>query len=273
VAPRLPFSLAALRRLMLQVAASGEGNHVLAVGGASDLAPVLRQQFFRGGADPSAVRLGDPEGADVYVHVLAGGATEDDVKLLRRASRAHVPIVAVVAGAPSGDVAIPYVLATDIVPAGQSFPLDAIARTIAARLGERGAPLAARVPLIRKAVCEQLVESFARRNALLAAAVWVPGRDLPVLMLNELRLVLRLAQAHGEDSGRERLPELLATLGAGLGLRAVARDLLDRLPMAGWAVQAAVAYGGTLALGQAARGRFELVSKPRPRASAARAAP
>jgi len=272
VALRLPFSLAALRRLMMQVAASGEAEHVLAVGGASDLAPVLRQQFFRGGADPSAVRLGDPEGADVYVHVLAGRPTEEDVTCLRRASLARVPIVAVVAGASSDEVAIPYVLATDVVAAGESFPLEAIAHTIAARLGEHGAPLAARVPLLRPAVCEQLIDSFARRNALLAAAVWVPGRDLPVLTLNELRLVLRLAQAHGDDSGRERLPELLATLGAGLGLRAVARDLLDRIPVAGWAVKGAIAYGGTLALGQAARQRFELVPKLR-RGGAARAAP
>jgi uncharacterized protein (DUF697 family) len=290
LAPRLPFSLAALRRLMVQVAAAEEGEHVLAVGGASDLAPVLRQQFFRGGADPAAVRLGGPEGADVYVHVLiAGGEVSgepgrvssaspttlaaDDVTSLRRASRARVPVVAVVAGATCDDLAIPYVLATDVVAAGESFPLELIAHTIAARLGERGAPLAARVPLLRQAVCEQLVESFARRNALLAAAAWVPGRDLPVLTLNEIRLVLRLAQAYGEDSGRERLPELLATLGAGFGLRALARELFERVPVGGWVVKTAVAYGGTLTLGRAARRRFELAPTPRPRASAARAAP
>jgi uncharacterized protein (DUF697 family) len=272
VAPSLPFSLAALRRLMVQVASSGEGEHVLAVGGASDLAPVLRQQFFRGGADPAAVRLGDPEGADVYVHVLAGPPTEEDEAVLRLARRARVPIVAVVAGTADDDAGIPYVLATDVVRAGETFPLEAIARTIAVRLGEHGAPLAARVPLLRSAVSEQLVESFARKNGLLAAAVWAPGADLPVLTLNELRLVLRLAQAHGEDSGRGRLPEILATLGAGFGLRATAREALERVPVAGWAVKGAIAYGGTLALGHAARERFALVSR-RPRASDVRASP
>jgi uncharacterized protein (DUF697 family) len=257
---------------MMQVAASGEVEHVLAVGGAAELAPVLRQQFFRGGADPAAVRLGDPEGADVYVHVLASPPTEDDEAVLRRARRARVPIVAVVAGASGEDSVIPYVLATDVVRAGESFPLEAIAHTIAARLGERGAPLAARVPLLREAVCEQLVESLARKNGLVAAAAWGSGSDLPVLTLNEFRLVLRLAQAYGEESGAERLPELLATLGAGLGLRAAARDVLQRVPVAAWAVNGAIAYGGTLALGRAARQRFELVPKRRP-GGAARAAP
>jgi len=271
VASRLPLSLAALRRLMLQVSASGAGDHVLAVGGASDLAPVLRQQFLRGGADPAAVRLGDPEGSDVYVHVFAGEPTEEDVVLLRRARRARVPVIAVVAGS-TRNAAIPYVLATDIVTAGESFPLETIARTIAARLGERGAPLAGRVPLLRKAVCEQLVESFARRNGLLAAAVWARGRDLPILTLNEIRLVLRLAQAYGTESGRERLPELVATLGAGFGLRALAREALERVPVAAWAVKSAIGYCGTLALGRAARRRFELVPRLRP-GGAARGAP
>ena len=51
-----------------------------------------------------------------------------------------VPAIAVAVGV-ADDTAIPYVLATDVVRvgAGQAFPLEAIARAIAARLGERGA--------------------------------------------------------------------------------------------------------------------------------------
>jgi uncharacterized protein (DUF697 family) len=85
-----------------------------------------------------------------------------------------------------------------------------------------------------------------------------------VLALNEIRLVLRLAQAYGEESGAERLPELVATLGAGFGLRALARELLGFVTVAGWAVKGAVAYGGTRALGEAARQRFELAPTRRP---------
>ena len=110
-------------------------------------------------------------------------------------------------------------------------------------------------------MCEQLVASFARKNGILAAAVWIPGADLPVLALNELRLVLRLAQAHGVgDDVRERLPELAATLGAGFGLRALARELLDVVPGAGWAVKGAVAYAGTRAVGEAARRRYSVAA-------------
>lgn len=271
---RLPVPAGAIRKLLQEIEASGGGRHVLTVGGAPGLAPLLRQQLLRGRAEPGAVRLGGPEGADVYVHVLAGEPREEDVDVLRRARRARVPAVAVAQGPPRDASALPYVLATDVVrvASGESFPLRAIADTIAARIGEDGAPLAARVPLLRDAVCRHLVASFSRKNGMLAAATWIPGADLPVLALNELRLVSRLAQAHGLDSGAERFPELAAALGAAFGLRRLARELLELVPLAGWAVQGTLAYTGTKALGEAAWMRFALAATP-PRAVASRAAP
>lgn len=270
----LPVSAGAVRKLLREVAAPWPGEHVLAAGGADELAPELRQQLLRGPAEPGAVRLGDPEGADVYVHVLAAAPGDEDVRILRRAWRARVPAIAVAVGCADA-TAIPYVLATDVVwvGAGRPFPLEAIADAIAARLGEHGAPLAARVPLLREAVSDQLVASFARKNGIVAAAVWTPGADLPLLALNEVRLLLRLAQAHGAAVDvRDRLPEVAATIGAGFGLRALARELLDLVPGAGWVLKAAVAYGGTRALGQSARLRFALAPTP-PRGAASRDAP
>jgi len=220
------------------------------------------------------VRLGGPAGADAYVHVLAGEFRDEDLAVLRRAQRERVPVIAVAVGMPDEGAAIPYVLATDIVwvPAGAVLPLGAIARTIAGRLGEHGAPLAGRVPLLRGAVCEQLVSSFARKNGTVAAATWIRGTDSPVLTLNQLRLVLRVAQAYGTAHAREQAPELAATLGAALGLRALARQLLEHAPAAGWALKAAMAYAGTRAVGEAARLRFALPST-QPRAEAGRVAP
>jgi uncharacterized protein (DUF697 family) len=151
--------------------------------------------------------------------------------------------------------AVPFVLATDLVHVrpGAGFPVEEIAEVIARRLGEAGAPLAGRVPVLRRAVADELVRSFARKNGVVGAAVFVPGADMPILALNEVRLVLRLHQAYGLDvDPRERLPELAATMGASFGLRAVARELLDLVPFAGWAIKGAVAYAGTRALGEAA---------------------
>ena len=253
-----PIRLGVLRTLVKEI--SIDDRKPLLVGGARELATVLAKELGRD-AEPGAARADDePKGGAVFVYVLAHEPSEEDERALKRARRARVPVVAVVAGPVSGELVIPYVLATDVVRvgAGEGFPLAAIASVIAGRLGEEAAPLAAWVPLLRRAVADQLVAAFSRRNAIVGAAVFVPGADMPVIALNELRLVLRLEQAYGlEVDPRERLPEIAAVVGAGFGMRALARQLLDIVPVAGWVVKGAVAYAGTRALGEAAVRRLE----------------
>jgi uncharacterized protein (DUF697 family) len=106
-------------------------------------------------------------------------------------------------------------------------------------------------------VCEELIARFSRQNALVGAAVFVPGADMPVLTVNQIRLVLRIADAYGFEVDRERIPELLAVLGSGFGFRALAREALGAIPVAGWALKGAVAYAGTRAVGEAAMRYFE----------------
>jgi uncharacterized protein (DUF697 family) len=220
--------------------------------------PELRRELARDG-DPNALVGPDALArAAALVLVLVGPPSEADEALLKKARRARVPIVCVVTGPVEGP--IPFVLATDVVRAdpGEGFPVEELARALARRLGEAATPLAARLPVLRDAVVDQLVESFSRRNAITAAAVFVPGADLPILTLNQARLVLRIASAYGAEIDRERLPELLAVLGAGFGFRALAREALDFVPVAGWALKGAVAYAGTRALGEAARKYFAM---------------
>ena len=216
------------------------------------LAPQLAKELARGGS-PGAVREGFVDHAAALVHVLAAPPAEEDERLLKRARRKRVPIVAVLAG-PELDPRVPYVLATDVirVPAGHGFPLEEIARALARRLGEAGTSVASRLPVLRAPVCEHLIASFSRKNAVLAAAIFIPGADMPVLTLNQLRLVLRIASAYGVEVGQERLPEVLAVIGGGFAFRAAAHQALNLVPVAGWAIQAGVAYGATRAVGEAA---------------------
>jgi uncharacterized protein (DUF697 family) len=166
-------------------------------------------------------------------------------------------VVCVVAAPEVDDV--PYVLATDVirVGAGSGFPVDEIARAVAHKLGEQGTAVAARLPVLRSAVCAELIRKASRHNGLIGAAVFIPGVDLPVLTLNQLRLVLRIAAAYGQEIDRERLPEILGVLGGAFGFRMLARELLDFVPVAGWAMKGVVAYAGTRALGEAAVRYFD----------------
>jgi uncharacterized protein (DUF697 family) len=220
----------------------------LAVDGARELVPLLARDL-RAGGDASAVVEGFTENAAALVWV--GRADE---AALRRASRAKLPIVGV-----TDEETLPYVLDTELVrvPRGQGFPVDEIVRALARQLGDRGTSLAARLPVLRPAVCNELISAAAKRNGLIGAAVFIPGVDMPVLTLNQARLVLRIAQAHGQTVDSQRLPELLSVLGAGFGLRAIARELLDAVPVAGWALKGGVAYTGTRAIGEAAVRYFQ----------------
>ncbi len=238
----------ALFSLVREVRRGSGDRRPVAVAGARELLPIIARQLREGG-DPGAVVEGRFENAAVLVWV---GPPDEDA--LRAANRAGVPIVAV-----TDANEVPYVLATDIIhaPPGQGFPIDEIAHAVARKLGESGTALAARLPSLRGAVCDELIRSFSKKNAIVAAAVFIPGVDLPVLTLNQARLVLRIALAHGQEIDRDRAVELLGVVGLGFGMRTVARELLDLVPVAGWAVKGAVAYTGTRAIGEAAVRYFQ----------------
>ena len=240
--------------LVRELRIAAEETRPLMVSG--PLAEQLVKELSRG-ASPGAVRVGGrAEDAGCLIRLLAGAPTDEDEQELKAAKGARVPAVVVQTGTEDFDV--PYVLATDVVKCrpGEGFPIEEIAAAVAARLGEAGTGLTARVPVLREALCGRLIETFSRRNGILAVAIFVPGADFPVLTLNQIRLVLRLAAAHGVEVDQQRLPEVLATVAAGFGFRAVARQLVSTIPIAGWAVKGGVAYGGTRALGEAAHRYF-----------------
>ena len=243
-----PMSMVALLR---EVRKAERDSKPLAVAGARELVPVLAREL-RVGGDPLAVL--EQETTDAAALIWVGDADEER---LRAASRQRIPIIAV-----SDAATLPYVLADDIVrvPPGQGFPIERIAEVLARRLDDEGLSLAARLPVLRNAVTARLITAASRRNGLIGVAVFIPGVDMPILTLNQIRMVLWIALANDQAIDRRRSLELLAVVGAGFGFRAAARELLDFTPFAGWAVKAAVAYTGTRAIGEAAIRYFETVA-------------
>ena len=255
---KLPLAPFAVVKLVRELRSSTTNRRPLVLGGARSLVDALRRELVRDG-DATAVReaaLGAIDGAAALVYVLAGEPTEDDERALRAADLAGVPLLVV---GPEPTTPIPYALATDVLPLrpGEGFPLEELGRRLAAKDESAAVVLAARLPALRRGVVEALIARVARQNAAIAAAVFIPGVDFPVLTLNQLRLVLRIAAAYGEEIDAERLPEILGVVGSALGFRAFARQVVGVIPIAGWAVQGAVAYGGTRTLGEAAIRYFE----------------
>ena len=116
--------------------------------------------------------------------------------------------------------------------------------------------LAKGYPPFRRAVCEEIIRHNARQNAVVGALP-IPGADMPVMTANQARMVLNIAAAYGEELSIDRARELLGVLAAGFGLRALSRQAVKLIPVAGWAAAAAIGYAGTIAMGRATMLYFE----------------
>ena len=264
---RLPLHPAAVYGVVKEIKAAAEDLSPLVVAGAEGPASELVAALAQGG-DTSALRdfsgrevtRYDLQGAALLLYVVSGEKpSAEDEQVLKLADRNDVDAVCVLVGAKSTPVDVAYVPATRVVavPPGRPLPVDRIAELVASLTDETGYALAARLPVVREAVVEAIVRRFARQNGVLGVAIFIPGADFPVLTLNQLRMVFRIAAAHGEEIDRERIPEVLAVVGAGLGFRTVAREALGFVPGLGWAIKGGVAYVGTKALGKAATAYFE----------------
>lgn len=117
--------------------------------------------------------------------------------------------------------------------------------------------LAHAFPFIRRPLAHELTHATAFQNAAVGAVVFIPGADMPVMTLNQAKMLLQVAAAYGQPLGMERVKELAVVVGGAFALRTVARQLVGVVPALGWAVKAAIGYSGTLAMGYAATEYFE----------------
>jgi hypothetical protein len=212
------------------------------------------------GGDPGVVRTsGGPEDADGLVVVLAGAPAAEEIDLARRAARANVPVAAVQLD-PAYDAEVPYVLATDVVPCapGEGFPVAGVAAVLARRLGGQAYPLAAALPAVREEISAEATRQAAAQNALVALLPGSSSAHFPAMALNQLRLALGVSVANGRELGRDGAVDAAAVLAGGLALRSLARTVVPRIPVGRRLVRAAIAAGGTLALGEAAARRPSL---------------
>lgn len=206
---------------------------------------------LRAGSEASGAVVvgGNPARAAALVVVVAGSLRTAEERALREATRQGTPVLAVQTDART-QVSLPYVLATDIVecPPGQSFPIPEVAATLARRLGHDGVNLAARLPVLRAAVCRNLIGAASRQAAAVGVVPWGRAAHFPAMALIQARLVLDVAAAHGQPIDGDRAPEIGAVAGTGLGLRSLARRLPSWIPLVG----GVTGYLGTRAIGEAA---------------------
>ena len=196
---------------------------------------------------------------DIVVLVAAGCAAADMAPIVRAVRGAGRQVIALVQ-APYGD----WIDAAGVFDDEVARGLDGdhagapnLENRIVRAAGDGAAALAVRLPAVRRAYCEHVVLANATQNAVIGAVVIIPGADMPAMTANQIRMVLRIAAAYGEQIGLDRALEILSVVGAAFAFRALARQALDLVPGFGWALKGAVGFTATVALGEAAIAYFE----------------
>ena len=122
-----------------------------------------------------------------------------------------------------------------------------------------------RLPVLRETVAAKLTRDAAN-NALkvaLASAVvdhipvfglvlgaFASAGDMVAITGIQMMLLLHIEAAYGRDPDLQRLWQLLPVVGGGFGWRMLARELSGFIPVAGIAIKGAIAYAGTIVVGE-----------------------
>ena len=150
-----------------------------------------------------------------------------------------------------------------------AFRADAPQQTVQDVLDRRpdlAVPLALHVHPFREEVSRRMVKKVAKENAIFALATAVPdivpfvslpwaigefASDTAFLTANQIRMAFLLAAASDRNVGyREQSSEIASIVLGAFGWRALARELVGKIPMGGGLIpKAAIAYAGTRVVG------------------------
>ncbi len=200
---------------------------------------------------------------DLVVLVADGTSGTAMAPVVREARRAGADVVALVEK-PAGDPAgIAWIQAAGVFPDeiarshGRHGHVPTLENRLVHAAGDEAHSLARTLPAVRRAYSDHVILMDAAQNAVIGAVVIIPGADMPAMTANQIRMVLKIAAAYGEELNVDRALEIVSVVGAAFVFRALARQALDFVPGIGWALKGAVGFSGTIALGEAAVAYFE----------------
>lgn len=111
--------------------------------------------------------------------------------------------------------------------------------------------LAANFEFVRHAAALEFVKATSLQNGVVGGVVFIPGADMPIMTLNQIKMVLQIAATYGEPMNVARVKELALAVAGAFVSRTIARELVGVVPGIGWAIKAGIGYGATYAMGLA----------------------
>jgi uncharacterized protein (DUF697 family) len=262
---KLPLNLSKVVDAWKEVSASTSLSASLVLAGDPRLVGIAQQQFSSGGTLPATwVRpvaalseYASVPGELLVVFVPAEGEAEV-VAALAKSKPKGGALVAVDEGpAATGRTSRPSLRCTRLSFADTPAGWQRVFGVCAEVAGDHVVAIGRRYPAVRVAAAQRVMSRTAVQNGLVGLAFFIPGADMPVMTLNQLKMVLSIASLYGEEIGKDRAVELAGVLGLGFGFRTLGRYLARNAPGIGWAVKAGMGYVATLAMGRGAVRYYE----------------
>lgn len=207
---------------------------------------------------------------DTDLVVMAAGQTEDTGRIAATIRDASVPVLVI---AEHGNKvmqsaeAAGYPLPSDALislPAGQPMN-EQIKGSLADKIGswiidhdrEKRLAFSLAYPFVRRPLAKDAIQATAAQNAGVGVLVFIPGADMPVMTVNQVKMVLQIAAAYGEPLSKDRIKEIIPTIAGAFVCRGISRKIVSFVPAVGFLVKGGMGYLGTVAIGEAALTYFE----------------
>lgn len=110
---------------------------------------------------------------------------------------------------------------------------------------------------VRRPLSIDAINATALQNAGIGLVPLIPGADMPIMTLNQIKMLFQIATAYGQPMDMARAKEVAAVVAGAFLLRNVARSVAGAVPVVGGVIRAGVGYAGTEAMGWAAIEYFE----------------
>ncbi len=127
------------------------------------------------------------------------------------------------------------------IAVGRNFPV--LRETVAAKLTRDAANSALKVSLASAVVDHIPVVGI-------VFGAFASAGDMVAITGIQVMLMLHIEAAYGRDPDVGRTWQLLPIIGGGFGWRTLARELVGFVPIAGIAIKGAIAYAGTIVVGE-----------------------
>ena len=237
------------------------GNETPSISGKSDLCIVVGGDSMLLGDVVDAARMQEvpavvviargktffadsPQNAQKYAESTVANRSVSNV-----AGTAQAP--AVVKGIP-----LECIIDVDVTP-GASRPLEELGTWILQNVSSKRLALASRFPFLHHPLAIELGKENTIQNGVIGFIFFVPGADMPLITLNQTKMLIQIATIYGRPLNRERIKEVIVVVVSGFGFRAISRRLVSLIPVLGWLIKPVVAASGTMAMAAAAVEYYE----------------